>query len=295
MKGTAFFQEVLDKQDVLYGAGTLLMRQSGVHGMIVLNRSECAGPFSGLHFQILRALAPHLNRLLRITLEMNTIACERAMFVSALNDLAIGIIFADWRGKLLHLNRAAESMLAANDGLGIKGGRVAAAHDDENRALAELIAGATGHGRCGRYRRGGNCRITRSGSEALPWLLLVAPCGEIAAHGFTPLSSACMILIFDPAARSATTGEHLRQLFGLTGQESKISLLTAEGHGIAHVADEMGLSALTVRNHLQRVFEKTGTGRQAELARLVGALSVEGAGRSNSLGARQPLAQTSAI
>jgi DNA-binding CsgD family transcriptional regulator len=40
------------------------------------------------------------------------------------------------------------------------------------------------------------------------------------------------------------------------------------------VAKELGLSSLTVRNHLQRVFAKTGVTRQAELARLVANLAI---------------------
>jgi DNA-binding CsgD family transcriptional regulator/PAS domain-containing protein len=280
MKNSEFYQEVLGKQDVLYGAGTLLLRRSGLHGMIVLNRSERAGPFTGRHFDVLRVLAPHLNRVLRITLKVNTIACEREMFVSALDSLSVGVIFADSRGKALHLNQAAERMIATNDGLGLRSGRVVAAEANEDSMLTELMANATGDGRYGQYRRGGSCRLTRS--EGLPWLLLVAPCSETAAHAFAPLSPACMIFIHDPAARSSTTSEQLRHLFGLTGQESKISMLAAEGRGIAHVADEVGLSALTVRNHLQRAFEKTGTSRQAELARLIASLSIEAAQKTNA-------------
>jgi hypothetical protein len=57
----------------------------------------------------------------------------------------------------------------------------------------------------------------------------------------------------------------------------------------------MGLSSLTVRNHLQRVFEKTGTGRQAELARLIGGLSIDIAQRSTLPNPRQRLPQLSGI
>jgi DNA-binding CsgD family transcriptional regulator/PAS domain-containing protein len=295
MKNTAFYQEVLEKQDVLYGAGALLLRRSGLHGVIVLNRSERAGPFTGRRFDVLRVLAPHLNRVLQIMVEMNAIARERERFVSALDSLSVGVIFTDSRGKPLHLNRAAEGMIAANDGLSLGSGRVVAAEANEDRTLTELIADATGDGGYGVYRRGGNCRITRPGAARLPWLLMVAPCSEIPAHALAPLSPACMIFIHDRVARSSTTVEYLRQVFGLTGQESKISMLAAEGHGIARVADEMGLSSLTVRNHLQRVFAKTGTSRQAELARLIAGLSIEVAQKSNRSNGRQPLAHLSVI
>jgi DNA-binding CsgD family transcriptional regulator len=45
------------------------------------------------------------------------------------------------------------------------------------------------------------------------------------------------------------------------------------GDGLQSVAERMRVSLSTVRAHLQHVFEKTGTRRQAELARLL--LSLE--------------------
>ncbi|WP_246687297.1 LuxR C-terminal-related transcriptional regulator [Mesorhizobium sp. B2-5-9] len=45
----------------------------------------------------------------------------------------------------------------------------------------------------------------------------------------------------------------------------------ARGEGLQAVADEVGISLTTVRTHLQHVFEKTETRRQAELVRLIAA------------------------
>ena len=41
------------------------------------------------------------------------------------------------------------------------------------------------------------------------------------------------------------------------------------GHGLQSVADELRVTLSTARTHLQSVFEKTGTHRQAELVRLL--------------------------
>ncbi|MFD0325598.1 helix-turn-helix transcriptional regulator [Lysobacter gummosus] len=46
-------------------------------------------------------------------------------------------------------------------------------------------------------------------------------------------------------------------------------MLTSEGHGLQHVANALGVTLSTVRIHLQHVFEKTNTHRQAELVRLL--------------------------
>jgi DNA-binding CsgD family transcriptional regulator len=55
----------------------------------------------------------------------------------------------------------------------------------------------------------------------------------------------------------------------LTPAEEKVALRVLCGHGLQYAADELHVGTSTVRVHLQRVFEKTGTHRQAELVRLL--------------------------
>jgi DNA-binding CsgD family transcriptional regulator len=42
---------------------------------------------------------------------------------------------------------------------------------------------------------------------------------------------------------------------------------------VVETASALGVSANTIKTHLRRVFEKTGTTRQAELARLMASLA----------------------
>lgn len=59
-------------------------------------------------------------------------------------------------------------------------------------------------------------------------------------------------------------------IFGATRRvRAEIALEIIKGHGRAVAAERLGISAGTARIHLQRVFEKTGTHRQAELVRLI--------------------------
>ncbi|TPK07044.1 hypothetical protein FJ872_24085 [Mesorhizobium sp. B2-5-9] len=63
----------------------------------------------------------------------------------------------------------------------------------------------------------------------------------------------------------------LRDLYRLTPAEAAVATAVARGEGLQAVADEVGISLTTVRTHLQHVFEKTETRRQAELVRLIAA------------------------
>jgi DNA-binding CsgD family transcriptional regulator len=63
--------------------------------------------------------------------------------------------------------------------------------------------------------------------------------------------------------------EAFAELYGLTAAECRVLQLVAEGHTPQEAADRLALSLATVKTHLQRVFAKTNTGRQADLVRLV--------------------------
>jgi DNA-binding CsgD family transcriptional regulator len=64
-------------------------------------------------------------------------------------------------------------------------------------------------------------------------------------------------------------GEAFAKLYKLTGGELRVLLALARGVGAKEAADSLGISEATVRTHLQQMFSKTGTSRQADLLRLL--------------------------
>jgi DNA-binding CsgD family transcriptional regulator len=65
----------------------------------------------------------------------------------------------------------------------------------------------------------------------------------------------------------------LSHRYDLTAGELRVLLALIDTGSVAEVARHLGISEGTVRNHLHRLFEKTGTRRQAELVRLVSGLA----------------------
>jgi DNA-binding CsgD family transcriptional regulator len=55
----------------------------------------------------------------------------------------------------------------------------------------------------------------------------------------------------------------------LTPAELRVLLAIVDIGGVPEVAVRLGIAETTVKTHLGRVFEKTGTGRQADLVKLV--------------------------
>jgi DNA-binding CsgD family transcriptional regulator len=70
-----------------------------------------------------------------------------------------------------------------------------------------------------------------------------------------------------------TALEAIAQHFQLTPAELRVLVAIVEVGGVPEVAAVLGISETTVKTHLQRLFEKTGTHRQADLVMRVAAYS----------------------
>ncbi|MGI9170452.1 MAG: helix-turn-helix transcriptional regulator, partial [Caulobacteraceae bacterium] len=80
---------------------------------------------------------------------------------------------------------------------------------------------------------------------------------------------ALMVCVTDLAARVSLPEQRLRELFGLSPAEARVARLLFDGNSPREAATRLGLSFFTVRGHLVRIFEKTNTGGQVELTRLI--------------------------
>src|SRR5262249_14833881 len=84
-----------------------------------------------------------------------------------------------------------------------------------------------------------------------------------------PFAASVAMFVQDPAQVSLVPGEAFARLHQLTGGELRVLLALAQGLGAKEAADMLGIGEPTVRTHLQRMFSKTGTSRQAELLQLL--------------------------
>ena len=75
------------------------------------------------------------------------------------------------------------------------------------------------------------------------------------------------MLIIDPEHEPEPAAALLRRLYGLTNTEAEVALRIVRGADLKQISDELSVSVTTVRTHLQHIFDKTDTHRQAELVR----------------------------
>jgi DNA-binding CsgD family transcriptional regulator len=152
-------------------------------------------------------------------------------------------------------------MLAQNDGLALIGGTLRATRADDDAAIGRAVAAAFDATHV-TWKTGLAVKVSRP-SGRRPFVLRVVPL----CRGSGASSALVTLLDLEREPRGSATV--LRELFGLTSTEAEVALLVVHGRGLQAVAASLGVTLSTVRVHLQRVFEKTETHRQAELARLL--------------------------
>jgi DNA-binding CsgD family transcriptional regulator len=211
-------------------------------------------------------VVPHARRALLIGRAIDRKADETATFVDILDGLSAGLFLVGTDGRIVHANAAGQMILRADDVLRSIGGRLVARDAQVNRTLREVLAAADK----------GDVEIGSKGT-ALP---LTADDGECHVAHLLPLTSgarragigsAAAVAVFVRKATLAapSSPEIISRAYQLTPTELRVLLAIVDIGGIPEVATAFGVANSTIKTHVDRLFEKTGAGRQADLVKLV--------------------------
>jgi len=213
-------------------------------------------------------IAPHVHRALTINRTIDCRQSAAATFAETLNGLGVAIFLVDAGGRIVHANAAGHDMVDEGDFLRSADGRLVARNVKVNQSLHEIFAGN---------------RIARPGVKgaALP---LLADDGERYVAHVLPLTSAARAatgaaynavaaLFVRKVGLDSPCGQLLARNFDLTPAELRVLLAIVEVGGVPETAVALGVAESTVKTHLQRVFSKTDTGRQADLVKLAAGFS----------------------
>lgn len=194
---------------------------------------------------------------------------ERDSWLSsiALDMIPVAVAVIDGLGSIQYVNRAADKIVLANDGVrAIRGRLVAMRRSDQlrlQRRTRQLIE-AQSDDTASRWVA---LRIERE--SGVPWLFMLTPLEPVDRRdGFRERCRDLVVaLITDPSRPTKASTELLRELHGLTPTEARVLGRLTDGMRLSEIAAELDISIETVRSHLKAVFCKTGTSRQAELIR----------------------------
>ena len=219
--------------------------------------------FDPRSLQLMKILAPHLDRAARLQMRLNVATLHTELITGALDRLTLGVVFFDQTGARIWHNKQAMEIASDPGVLNFSANRLVGHDASSTQSVRELIKQAVRDGQPGLLA------INRDSSRSL--LLLAAPLrAGVTHHSRNESSRACgVVFISDPDRSDNFTVESLRSAFDLTCREAQMAIAIAQGHGLKTAARANGVAPTTARSQLQQVFAKTNTSHQAELAALV--------------------------
>jgi DNA-binding CsgD family transcriptional regulator len=254
---TAFYQDWCRPQQIETLLGAEIIRD---HRGIALLGFGRARLFGDAELSRYRKLMPDLRRVIALQLRLMELDLQNARLRVLLDKVGTPILLADRAGRLLHANQNAERLFQVGDMLRVSGGRLAATTEHETDTLRSLVQ------RAGSGGGGANIYLMTRDGRRFEVLVVPTPTHHVWAEG----SDSCVaVFVMHSGERFDPPPALLRGLYGLTPTEAKVAGLVSRGGGLSAAASALGIKMSTARTHLHRIFDKTGTRRQSELARLI--------------------------
>ncbi|MFI5399454.1 MAG: helix-turn-helix transcriptional regulator [SAR324 cluster bacterium] len=264
---TEYYNDWLMPQDIHYHAGAVVLRTDQAAAFVEFQLSKARGPFTQEARTIIDLLAPHFRRAIGVGLKLGAAAVERASALSALDKLKYGVILLDERGRVAHLNAAAERWVRAGLGLAATPRGLRAFHPEEDGRLRRLIAGSIGAPGSKTPSVGGSVTLHSRGAAA-PLHITVSPLrAEGSGFGLAASSIRAVAFLSDGAPSASVSGA-LRTIYGLTPAETRVAEALLEGDGPASIADRFEVSRETVRTQTKSIYGKTGVNSQGRFIQL---------------------------
>jgi DNA-binding CsgD family transcriptional regulator len=262
-----FYNDFLTRIDIFHELCGCIFREESVFAVLSTLRPKRAGPLDDEEVILLKRLMPHLQGAMQLHRRIAMLDNKATSATDLLDRMPTSCIMVDAHGKVFMLNRRAREIIAQNDGLTITRGRLCTRSSDESTQLQGLIqnAAATGSGRG--VHPGGVMKVARP-SLRRSFQVMVSPLRSSDSWLGRERPSA-VVFITDPDSKAESNERTLARLFGLTAAEARLASILSRGVSLDLAADELSVSRNTVHSQLQRIFEKTGTSRQAELVRFL--------------------------
>ncbi|GAA4883809.1 helix-turn-helix transcriptional regulator [Ferrimonas pelagia] len=266
-ESSEFFRLYLAPLDVYHIVGTDIITPDGATCSLRISRGQDGAPFAADDKALLKMFIPHIERAVKIHMQLNRIETERKLYAGAVDQLAVGTIILDEKGKVLQTNQVAQELLADKDGLKLVNGTLQVGSSRDTLTFRQMIKHATEalhHHRPGVVEA---LRIQRaSGASDLGIVVRSIPSADWNEGKQQP---AVVLFVSDPDRKSRAPQEVVKALFDFTPAESHLAMLLANGLTLDEASEELSISRNTARAHLRSIFSKTGVTRQTMLVRLI--------------------------
>jgi DNA-binding CsgD family transcriptional regulator len=267
-RATRFYREWARPQGLVDTVASNVEKSSTSHAVFSIMRHERNGVVDDKMRRQFGLLVPHVRRAVLIGKVIDLHKVEAAAMVDALDGLAAGVLLVNADARVVHANIRGRKMIEEEkDVLKSIGGRLVATDQNADRSLVEVFTAAT-IGDVALGVRGVAVPLNSNNGER--WVAHVLPLTTGARRKAGAAYAAVAAVFVRKAVLDLPSPlETLSKLYSLTPAEMRVLMMIVQVGGVPEVAPVLGISETTVKTHLQHIFAKTGTSRQADLVKLV--------------------------
>jgi DNA-binding CsgD family transcriptional regulator len=248
-KKSAFYQEFGARNHIAHGIACNVSEGEDGTAVLSLTRRHSTGVFTRSEAGVIRTLAPHLRRAVRVRGRL----AEWQTAIAIQGALAPAYLVLDERLRVRDASAGAEAFLRVRGMMSLLKGSLSIA--TESRELVRSLV------------RGERHSITLRDSSGHPQPIRAIPLPASASSGGGRLT----VLVF-ASPGFVDWSRSLETDFGLTPAEIRLTRSLLESHSLARAAEPLGISINTAKTQLASIFRRTGVRSQKELAQLAARL-----------------------
>lgn len=263
IRGNEWFQDFMIPNEMCWSIGGTVPVEQQVHTVLAMLRANDRGRYEAEELERAHRIWAHFKRATSLFIQTESVRQRAAIGESGLDQMEIGILTTDDRGRVLYSNRLGDAIIRASRTLRVRQGAFGSTDPAVDASLQTAIKTAAERG------RSSSLTVADSNGVQSDLLLTVSPIRESSSTWSVLLKPAALVLLRSRTRQRMLSGQQLVQLFRLSPAEARLARALALGKTPEEFATECELSMATVRTQLRKVFEKTGTARQAELMKLL--------------------------
>ncbi len=235
---------------------------SGKQSYLNILSSKTNPEFSNESLQLLRAVSPHINKVLDTRRHMSEKTLESLFLRQATTSRQQAHFLLDTHGRVVLKTPMAEDLIEMQDGFSMAGDRLTfdnyASEQDFDRSFNQTIKAMNLSTELALPLRiprksGGNAYVF----DFCPW--------AVQNDDLLPSETYIMVTAFVPHGRISLREELIQAGYKLTPSETKLAADLVDGIDLKAISEARQLSLATLRNHLKSIYAKTGIHRQGEL------------------------------
>lgn len=236
LEATEYYTDFLRPQGLRHSLAGVVRRDESASVFFAFQLSKTRGAATGGDRALVEWLMPHLTRAVEIHRRLGAERQRGEALIETANRSPWAVVFLDRRARIVFANDAA-------------------------RKLSELLLQ-----RALDVAVRGGCAVPRDREPPLSVTLAPLSTADTLVDRSAP---AYVVCITDPARSCDAPERWLREGYGLTRAEARLAIALSRGQSLEAIAHTTNTGVATLRTHLKRTFDKTGTRRQSDLVRLV--------------------------